>query len=179
VFRLNSSQIFTSDSHWETRIVSEFTHQGTIIYDFPVYQVIPKRLGDREVKEGSGGVSSSGGKYKHQHQLELTNNNDDGVNGKQQWNNTESGGKQQRSNKRKRFMQQTSTILSSLDKNSQHLFDDSVIQSIDRSRLLSRTKTVDSAGYIIMHIGRDRNIHSLEFQFTSSSVHEGWESIWY
>jgi hypothetical protein len=78
-------------------------------------------------------------------------------------------------------MQSTSTILSSLDHRSgnNHFYDDSIIKNIDQSRLLTRTKTVDSAGLIIMHIGKDRNISSLEYQFTSSSVHEGWESIWY
>jgi hypothetical protein len=169
--QIHNSKIYTSDSHWDARIESEFTHHGTLIYDVPVLHIVPNKIGDVIIHECSvGGVSSSGGKFKRIIEMKC-----DDISSELSDNNSNN---KKNNKKRKRFTQNNTTILSSLDNLSQNKYDDSIIQSLDKSRLLSRRKVVTSKGIIIMHIGKDRNIYSLEIKFTAESKSEGLDRLW-
>ncbi len=147
---------------------------GTLIYDFPMNEIIPSNSSFTDPLMGnSSPINNLNNNENSIMKIENTQNNQFTTT-QNSLTNTQRGNK-----KRKRFMSKDHTILSNID-NEQHIYDNTVIKKLNNADLLPTEVVVETLASLIFHVGKDRNIYSMEFQ-CAPNVRTGYKNdvLWF
>lgn len=167
MYRIHNTQMYTSRDHWNSKLVLEFTHQGTLIYESVSGEdLIPSQRSKNDSTQNSTENSVDGCDImttKTSCEGNVIENNNTTSN----YTTTPTTSSRYKPNTHNIHNKGKLNNTSILNNNNTQ-FDNTVIQRMNRSAVKSRKML--STGTIVLHIGKDKNIYAMEFNSNHTTL---------